>query len=580
MLSTRAAHVCLHTPRRSQILAQSLRVAGPLLLAATWLGCAGDESGVLTPSFHEGMHNISGRIFGPDGRNICRTVQEGTMLVRLLNPDFGSTPDAPVFLDEQDITCPDNAYSLTTGEHTAHLRVELPLNENLGTLPWRNLDQFALPAGGVHNVRIGNGSPLRGRARIDGNPFDGVFFDITPEFNTNYGIASGSSGADGRWMEFFGRSPTILQNDRRYFAFSSCGVTLGTRQRVGPPESPFTFPSGRDAMTCNLETSSATRFSHTFTRLVVTPFPGDIGGWFLSPLTEQYGIGWGVQFPIAPGSSPIHGIPDFSHMFNGGLLIGLGPDHVLAGFDAAGGGLQCGPTCHDLGLNGTVEFTPPGGMPTRRAVTWRYSDATSAEAAGLRVIQRSIDGARGHDYVLFRFRFRNTSNSILRFHAGFAGDWDIDLNAADDRGFTALGGRLMYQVSAEETGIHVGTMLLGDVPVTGNYFFLPEDFLSVSDQMRALRGQLRRTTAGPADLRYIQGAGPIRLRPQEAQDIWVVIVAGENRAQLLDNAAAARADVASRLNEPMAEDATSAFNPGPAIRRASARPFCKNCKRQ
>ena len=92
---------------------------------------------------------------------------------------------------------------------------------------------------------------------------------------------------------------------------------------------------------------------------------------------------------------------------------------------------------------------PPVGAKT---VTWRYSDATSAEKVGLRVIQRSIDGERGHAYVLFRFVFRNTSQSALTFFAGFAGDWDVDLEPLDDQGFTALNRRLMFQASTEITG--------------------------------------------------------------------------------------------------------------------------------
>jgi hypothetical protein len=560
----------------------TIRVAGPILLAILWLGCGKDEPSMLDPSSSSlgAAGTISGRVLGPDGRNICRTIEEGTMLVRLLNPEFGVTSDVP-FLAEQDVTCPDNQYSISADNGDAPLRVELPVNDNLDALPWRTLDRM-VPDDGVNNVRIERGSPLGGRARLDGHPFEGVFFNINYEFNPNFAAAFGVSGPDGRWMEFFGRSPTILQNGRRYFAFSSCGATLGTRQLRGFPDEAFLFPSGRSALNCELETAAATRFTHTFTRLAVTPFPGDIGGWFGSVLTDQYGVGYGVQFPIPPGESPIQAVIDNSHIFRGGLLVGIAPEHVLAGVDLEGT-LECGPACHDLGLDGTVEFSPPSSTQ-RRAVTWRYSDAGSAERIGLRVTQRSIDGSRGHDYVLFRFVFRNTSRSTLRFHAGFVGDWDVDFDAGDDRGFTALDGRLMHQTSSAESGIHVGTMLLGEVPVSGNhYFFLSEGLLSLRDQVRALNGGLRRTTAGPGDLGNIHGMGPIRLQPQETQDIWIAVVAGENRAQLLANARAAQADVAGRLTESIAEEATSTFNPPRAIRRTgrtSARPDCKDCKPQ
>jgi hypothetical protein len=310
--------------------------------------------------------------------------------------------------------------------------------------------------------------------------------------------------------------------------------------------------------------------------------PGDIGGSFSSDFFDQYGVGWGVQFPIAPGSSPNHD-PGFSEIFNGGLLIGISPDQVLAGADA-GSMMECGATCRDLGLNGTVKFTTQrdGG----KSVTWRYSDATSAEAAGLEVTQLSIDGKRPDDYVVFRFSIRNRRTATVTFHAGFFGDWDIELDANDDLGATDLGGKLMYQVSANESGIHAGTMLLG-APVTGNFFFdgLAGAFPSTADQVQALSGGLRQETAEAGDLRYIQGAGPITLRKNERKDIWIAIVAGENKSQLLGNAAAAEADVASRLNESFESAAeTSAIAPGPAARAASrattSRPTCKNCKPQ
>src|SRR5207237_9178516 len=96
-----------------------------------------------------------------------------------------------------------------------------------------------------------------------------------------------------------------------------------------------------------------------------------------------------------------------------------------------------------------------------KQVTWRYSDATSLEGAGLEITQTSVDGRPPRDYVLFRFTIRNTGRFTRTFHAGFFGDWDMDVDALDDLGFTDLDGRLMYLVSQAESGVHVGTLLLG-----------------------------------------------------------------------------------------------------------------------
>jgi hypothetical protein len=559
----------------SHILARSLRVAGSLLLAAPWLACRQDESDPLDPSLsHTAAHTISGRLLDADGRNICRTIQEGTILVRLLNADFGRTSDVQ-FLGEQALTCPKNLYTLPADAGTAHLRVDLP-NPNLGKLPRRNLDEVLVgpDAGVTHNVSIVNGAAVNGRARLDGQPFEGVLLDVTYEFNPAFGATRGSSGPDGRWMEFFGRSPMILEKERRYVVFSNCDAMLGTRQLAGLPDQGFLFPS-QSTLNCTLETAASTQFSHTLTRLAVTPMPGEIGGWFGTELADRFGVGWGVQFPVARGSAPAHANPDFSDLFLGGLMIGIGPDKVLAGVDV-GVAMECGATCHDLGLDGTVEFAPQG---ERTRTRWRYSDATSAEAVGLNITQESIDGKGPNDYVLFRFMIRNTSPSALTFHAGFVGDWDVELDAGDDVGATALSGKLMYQVSDGEKGIHVGTMMLGDAPVSGNYFFSAEDNLSVVEQVRALNGGLRQRTAGPGDLRNIHGVGPITLARQQTKDVWFAIVAGESRAQLLANAEAARADVANRLSQAITADPSMiTVDPAPVrgAKRTVSRPVRKD----
>ena len=571
------------TPR----LAPSLRTIASLLPAVVWLGCSKDLP--TAPQYSSQslatVRNITGRILGPDGRNICRTVGEGTMLVYLLNPAFDFTNID--FFDVQEVTCPDNRFSVNQEAATAHLRVELPINENLGALPWRHLEEeFTVPEGGVHHpVHILEGTPLSGRATFEGRPVEGAPLGVSYEFNSNYGATAGGSGPDGRWVEFFGRSPTILQSDVRYQVFGCEGGVLGAKQAGLFPADGFLFPSSRHAVNCRLETGPTTRFSHTATRLAVTPMPGDIGGAISGDLFQQYGVGWGVQFPVPLGESPEHGPIFLSHMFNGGLILGIpgqggSPARVLSGVDVSSAGLECAPFCRDLGFDGVVTFQPTGASGERKHVTWRYSDAGSVEGVGLEVTQHSLDGLRPHDYVLFRFRIRNTGPSRVRFFAGFFGDWDVQPDAFDDRGATALNGRLMYQVSDAGSPVHIGTLILGEAPVTGNYFFTFEQALSVTDQIRALRGGLRATTAGPSDLRYIQGAGPITLDPREAQDVWLAVVAGESRSQLVASARAARDHVSRLVNSPISDASETATMT--TVRSSSPeavhRPICKNCR--
>jgi hypothetical protein len=560
------------------MLAHALRSAAPLL-AVLWLACAPDETGVLSPQSlaRSGSPTIAGKVLGPDGSGICKTIGSGTMVVQLLNPEFGSTSDVP-FLGAQELRCPRNNYSLPVAAGTAHLRVTLPVGPTgptFGDLPWRHLEDVEVgDAGADHDVNIVAGTQVGGTATVDGKPIQGVFLQLAYDFNGNFGATNGLSDTlppTGNWTEFFGRAPMILQNGVRYSTISTCSSMLGTRLVAGFPGGGFEFPTEVNALNCVLETGAATRFSHTFTRVVVTPMPGDIGGSFSPDFFDRYGVGWGVQFPISPGAPPGRD-PSETHLFLGGLLIALDPDTVLAGVDV-GGEMECGFTCRRLGLNGTVKFTSMGG--TGRQVTWSYS------GEALEVTQTSVDGRRPYDYVLFRFSIRNTSRGTRTFHAGFFGDWDIDADALEDLGFTDLGGKLMYLVSQAETGFHVGTMLLGP-PISGNYFFSGAEFPSSFDQVQALSGGLRRETAGPADLRYIQGAGPFTLRRGQQRDVWIAVVAGEDKSQLLANAAAAQADVAGKANIAVQADGatspTTMTQSAPAASGARSRSICKDCK--
>jgi hypothetical protein len=67
--------------------------------------------------------------------------------------------------------------------------------------------------------------------------------------------------------------------------------------------------------------------------------------------------------------------------------------------------------------------------------------------------------------------------------------------------------------------------------------------VSLADQIRALKGELRRTTISASDNRAIHAVGPITLKRNKSADVWVAVVAGGNRAELLANARAAADDV-------------------------------------
>ncbi|UCF21536.1 MAG: hypothetical protein JSU87_09180, partial [Gemmatimonadota bacterium] len=457
-----------------------IRNLGSLAVAALLVGCFDEQREplpVAPPSTLEAtIYTISGQVLGPDGSTICDFVPDGaTVFLRVIDPAT-ATPGAP-FAGGQNLTCPVNSFAIAVAPGTYRLRVEMPDDPSIGALPFRHLEPGEVVVGGmdvVKDVQVLNGEPMGGSMTIDGTPLAGGLMTLIYDLPTNvrFGAAFGITGPDGEWDDRNpDRSPMRVQNNAGsvpYRASLDDCPTLGTRVLSSDiPSGSFFFPTQVSAIDCAMETGPATDFSHSLTRLVVTPLPGDIGGQ--SPeLFDEYGRGWGVQFPIGPSEAPVYHPLGASHLWLGGLLVGVVPDNVvLSGIDV-GGLFQCGGACRDLGLDGAVRMDVTG---SGKKVTWSYSDAPSPEGVGLSVVQRSLDGKPPYDYVMFDYTFENTGPSTITFYAGFFGDWDVGPNAANDIGFTALDGQLMYQTNVGEIGAHVGTLLNSDYPISGNFFF-------------------------------------------------------------------------------------------------------------
>ncbi len=505
------------------------------------------KSSPLAPRFDVlPSQTVSGSVLGPDGSSVCNFVPPGEeLVVRLID-----LPNAQGSVPPEFLFCPANNYAIAAPPGTYLVRAQLPaIDPGLGLLPWRTLDPtpFVVGAAAVtRDIQVQPGTGLGGRSTLDGAPIPGVDLSVVYNQAPFFAASLGTSGASGSWVEFFGRDPLVLQNGIRYQVIQSCDA-LGTITVEGPPAAPFLFPSEVSAVNCTLVTAPSVRFSHDRTRVVVTPMPGDIGG--LSPELPQFGEGWGVQFPVAPGSAPAHASISLSQLFRGGLIVGMRPDRVLTGVDLEGYA-ECG-VCRDLGLDGKVSFaaSPQFG----KKVLWRYSDATSSEGVGLKVLQKSYDGVPPSDYVLFRFIFTNSGPATITFYAGIFADWDIGDDPFDDVGATELDGRLMYMTDATPGGVFAGTLLLG-APVSGNAV-LTDFGQSTATQVAALAGDFTIPAAlDPGDHRYIHALGPIILKRGAVGAIWAAVVAGETRDQLLANAAAAAADVAKR-GEDMSGDA-------------------------
>jgi hypothetical protein len=538
------------------------------------------------------LSEITGRVLGPDGRNICRTVTGQSLVVLAIPQSFELD-----FPEEVILTCPENRFAFQVEPGEYRLRAEFFTYENLGNLPVSWILPPVTAGGGqlTRNIRFEEGTPLGGRATIDGEPFDGL--PIFPIHEFVFGFAPGGlSDRNGRWDDAFPvpipeitRSPFILQNGIEYFVVGPCDFTLGTRIVETSFFQPFIFPSQRRRVDCELSSDVPRRLTHTRNRIGVTAFAGDIGGLSAFSFRDlDLGTGFGVQFPITPGRPPRHSIdPTISQLFMGGLIIGTGPETVLTGFDGAyydcRVDLENG--CRDLGVDGRVEVSrlQNGG----RVVTWRYSDAPSGEGVGLRVIQRSFDAPSGEDYVLFRFTIRNGSNGRRNINPGIFTDFDIDDVFTDDVGRTQRGGRLLSVTSTENaSGIRAGTLVIGESDPTPGFFFYGDEVPpTIPQQIAILRGNRSAPGTRAGDVRYFQSVRAIGLSPGAETDLWVAVIAAQGDAAFADAADAAARDIRERRQrllageaEPSGEVEWSYTAPATARTAAAREPRCgKDC---
>lgn len=518
---------------------------------------------------------VSGSVLGPI-TNVCDSLPTGARLTVIAIDVVTGQPAG-----SQIRTCPDNSYAFSLPPSTYLLRVTLPVDAAISSgRPWRTITvpPIEVTAGDVvRDLPVDRGLTLDGGVTIDGQPLEGVALTLTYADAPIFGTAQTTSGPDGAWVEFFGRTPPLLQSGIRVRPSIQCDA-LGALLVTPPRTDAFLFPDEASGISCGFTEAPAARFSHTRTRLVVTAGPGDIGSTGLE-FAGELGWGWGVQFPVNPGERPRHGSIALSQLFLGGLIVGIRPGRVLTGVDI-NGFAQCAPVCRDFGLDGRLQFNTSPKFGTK--VTWHYSDATSSEGVGLNVVQKSYDGVPPADYVLFRFTLKNSAAAPLTFYGGMFADWDIDDDFFDDVGATELDGRLMYMTN-ESGGIAAGSLILSDAPVSGNAFFT--DFGQATETLvAALAGDFSTPSVDtPGDHRYLHAVGPITLAPGAETDVWIAIVAGDDRAELLSNAAAAAADVANRRNggnsaEVMASEGAAServiLNRGARASRP-ATPICK-----
>lgn len=549
-------------------------------VASAIAACRLDRPVPSAPSFDVASTAVlSGSVLGPDGTNICNSLPGGGRIqINAINMGaFGAPAGTQFFF------CPQNTFAFSLQPGTYLLRARLPIDGVIANgYPSQTylLTPIELTSDASADITVTPGTPLGGGVFINGQPFPGIFLSLVHADASLFGVTLGSfSSADGGWEETIGRPQTILQNGIHVRPNIGCDL-VGTRLLAPVSFEPFVFPTEKSSYSCDMVDAAAQQFSHTRTRLVVTPGPGDIGAGQLG-LTEDLGNGWGVQFPVNPGEKPRFGDLNVSQLFMGGLIIGMRPDRILSGLELNGYILPC--DCRAFGPEGKLQYnvSPKFG----KKVTWQYSDAGFSHGVGLKVVQKSYDGVPPADYVLFRFTLTNSGAAPVTIYPGMFADWDIDDDFLDDVGATE--GRLMYMTNADG-GVAGGSLIISDAPVAGSSFSIlnPGPVRTPEETVSELAGDVTNPSAPePGDHNYVQSIGPITLAAGAATQFWIAIVAGESVEQLRSNAAAAAADVAQRRGQPEASEGIAATTVVPSAgvsngaRSKAGRVVSPTCKR-
>jgi hypothetical protein len=158
-------------------------------------------------------------------------------------------------------------------------------------------------------------------------------------------------------------------------------------------------------------------------------------------------------------------------------------------------------------------------------------------------------------------------------------DFDVSPDFFNNVAYTELNGRLAVTTTLDEA-LHFGSIVVSGSGALPSYFFSSDWLIPESEVVAGLRGEISSPEMPfPTDLRLLQGATEVTLTPDGSTDLWVAIVAGESRAEIVANAQAALADGNARrtLKDSFtpAGSAISVSSSAASLRRGNAKKICK-----
>ena len=241
------------------------------------------------------------------------------------------------------------------------------------------------------------------------------------------------------------------------------------------------------------------------------------------------GVGSGFRYPAGGASL----------LFEGALLVGIGPNQVSDAMRNSGGGQD-----RDFAVStgGDLSISAPGAQADQQGYAM-YNDGTAADPIGVEVEQHSYSWAAdpNNDFVILRYVITNTSEgTISGLYAGIYLDWDV--TGSDNSNYDAVTG-VGYQYGSGSDYAGIASMSQ----------FPSATFRSIDNATEAyppnptedakwgwLTDGFTTTSHSGGDLSMVMANGPFTLAPGENVVVGFALIGGDDLANLQANTIAAR----------------------------------------
>ncbi len=263
-------------------------------------------------------------------------------------------------------------------------------------------------------------------------------------------------------------------------------------------------------------------------------------------------------------------------LFEGGLLLGTGPDNVSDCVRA----VDVGPNTSqhkDLILKpGTSLLVSSPGQLTSQQGRVELVDTEASNPLGVTIVQESyVDSAPEHeDYMVLKYTITNTDEEAVlsNLHVGLFFDWDVNAQGAS-RDIAKFNDSRMVGYVLDGTD---PTVLAGVKVLTGHagisyeaisnpevvYTSTPDGGFSEQEKWAFLSGGIGTTMIGPTDVSQLMGTGPFSLLPMQSVVVAFAVIGGSSEADLLQNADNAQELWDSVLNVERTYVESEVGNPG------------------